>query len=559
MDKFSAKKCSLQILSKQHVMLHVTLTHRYLLLPVEENQGLARIKIIQNGDVKQVLNVKLAIHNSDYSVPLALQQWEGKTVLLDIVFSENTSVLKSIEDYVCWELLQYSETFDTENREKFRPIYHHTPSYGWMNDPNGLFYNKGIWHLYYQYNPYGSQWENMTWGHATSENLVHWQHEGTPLLPDALGMMFSGSAVVDHHNTAGFGEGAIVAFYTAAGDNQTQCIAFSNDEGKTFQKYSDNPIITAPIADFRDPHVFWNEDIQQWNLILAAGKEMFIYTSKNLKVWHFESSFGFGYDTDDEVWECPDLMKLPIKGTDRCAWLLICNINPGGPFGGSATKYFVGSFNGYEFNCESNLLKSKWMDYGKDHYAMVTFDNAPEHRRVGIAWMSNWEYANEVPTQQFRSANTVPRDLGLFVYDGETYVSSIPSEELLHMRKEIVDRPMPACELVIDITSQQADLEIVLQNHLKERVIMKYKPQHETFSFDRKHSGNVSFHSTFAKKIEAPTFGKINQLRIFIDKCSIEIFDAEGKMVMTNLVFPTESYDEMKLIGSATCTIYRLE
>ena len=540
-------------------MLHVTLTHRYLLLPVEENQGLARIKVIQNGDVKQVLNVKLAIHNSDYSVPLALQQWEGKTVLLDIVFSENTSVLKSIEDYICWELLQYSETFDTENREKFRPIYHHTPSYGWMNDPNGLFYNKGIWHLYYQYNPYGSQWENMTWGHATSENLVHWQHEGTPLLPDALGMMFSGSAVVDHHNTAGFGEGAIVAFYTAAGDNQTQCIAFSNDEGKTFQKYSDNPIITAPIADFRDPHVFWNEDIQQWNLILAAGKEMFIYTSKNLKVWHFESSFGFGYDTDDEVWECPDLMKLPIKGTDRCAWLLICNINPGGPFGGSATKYFVGSFNGYEFNCESNLLKSKWMDYGKDHYAMVTFDNAPEHRRVGIAWMSNWEYANEVPTQQFRSANTVPRDLGLFVYDGETYVSSIPSEELLHMRKEIVDRPIPTCELVIDITSQQADLEIVLQNHLKERVIMKYKPQHETFSFDRKHSGNVSFHSTFAKKIEAPTLGKINQLRIFIDKCSIEIFDAEGKMVMTNLVFPTESYDEMKLIGSATYTIYRLE
>ena len=462
-------------------MLHVTLTHRYLLLPVEENQGLARIKVIQNGDVKQVLNVKLAIHNSDYSVPLALQQWEGKTVLLDIVFSENTSVLKSIEDYVCWELLQYSETFDTENREKFRPIYHHTPSYGWMNDPNGLFYNKGIWHLYYQYNPYGSQWENMTWGHATSENLVHWQHEGTPLLPDALGMMFSGSAVVDHHNTAGFGEGAIVAFYTAAGDNQTQCIAFSNDEGKTFQKYSDNPIITAPIADFRDPHVFWNEDIQQWNLILAAGKEMFIYTSKNLKVWHFESSFGFGYDTDDEVWECPDLMKLPIKGTDRCGWLLICNINPGGPFGGSATKYFVGSFNGYEFKCESNLLKSKWMDYGKDHYAMVTFDNAPEHRKVGIAWMSNWEYANEVPTQQFRSANTVPRDFGLFVYDGETYVSSIPSEELLHMRKEIVDRPMPACELVIDITSQQADLEIVLQNHLKERVIMKYKPRMKLF------------------------------------------------------------------------------
>lgn len=184
---------------------------------------------------------------------------------------------------------------------------------------------------------------------------------------------------------------------------------------------------------------------------------------------------------------------------------------------------------------------------------------APEHRRVGIAWMSNWEYANEVPTQQFRSANTVPRDLGLFVYDGETYVSSIPSEELLHMRKEIVDRPIPTCELVIDITSQQADLEIVLQNHLKERVIMKYKPQHETFSFDRKHSGNVSFHSTFAKKIEAPTLGKINQLRIFIDKCSIEIFDAEGKMVMTNLVFPTESYDEMKLIGSATYTIYRLE
>ena len=550
---------TLSLLGDNHVFYRLQVKQRFLLLPVEERQENARLCIIKNNEIVKELSCKLAVDKTDYTVPLDLNDYQGSDILIDITFPGNRRTTGSMKDFVVWKELKTSDSFDVTNREKYRPVYHHTPQWGWMNDPNGLFYKDGVWHLYFQYNPYGSQWENMTWGHSTSKDLVHWVHQGNAISPDALGTIFSGSAIVDKNNTSGLGKGTVVAMYTSAGKSQTQSLAYSTDDGKTFTKYANNPVITAEVPDFRDPHMFWNEDIHAWNLILAAGQEMNIYSSKDLKNWIFESAFGLGYGNHDGVWECPDLMKLPVNGTGEEKWLLICNINPGGPFGGSATQYFVGSFDGHKFTCESKPDVTKWMDYGKDHYATVTFDNAPDNRRVAIAWMSNWQYANQVPTMQYRSANSVPRDLGLFTDAGETYVSVVPSKELLALRGDKTNRLSAACELVVDIKSQSKPTVITLSNARDEQVVMTYNPKDCTFSMDRTQSGNTGFSDMFKAKTIAPTHGTIRQLRIFIDKCSIEAFDAAGKMAMTNLVFPTEPYGRLTVNGAAKTTLYELK
>ena len=549
----------LGLLGDNHVFYRLQVKQRFLLLPVEERQENARLRIIKNNEIVKELSCKLAVDKIDYTVPLDLNDYQGSDILIDITFPGNRRTTGSMKDFVVWKELKTSDSFDVTNREKYRPVYHHTPQWGWMNDPNGLFYKDGVWHLYFQYNPYGSQWENMTWGHSTSKDLVHWVHQGNAISPDALGTIFSGSAIVDKNNTSGLGKGTVVAMYTSAGKSQTQSLAYSTDDGKTFTKYANNPVITAEVPDFRDPHMFWNEDIHAWNLILAAGQEMNIYSSKDLKNWTFESAFGLGYGNHDGVWECPDLMKLPVNGTGEEKWLLICNINPGGPFGGSATQYFVGSFDGHKFTCESKPDVTKWMDYGKDHYATVTFDNAPDNRRVAIAWMSNWQYANQVPTMQYRSANSMPRDLGLFTDAGETYVSVVPSKELLALRGDKTNRLSAACELVVDIKSQSKPTVITLSNARDEQVVMTYNPKDCTFSMDRTQSGNTGFSDMFKAKTIAPTHGTIRQLRIFIDKCSIEAFDAAGKMAMTNLVFPTEPYGRLTVNGAAKTTLYELK
>ena len=550
---------TLSLLGDNHVFYRLQVKQRFLLLPVEERQENARLHIIKNNEIVKEFNCKLVVDKTDYTVPLDLNDYQRSDILIDITFPGNRRTTGSMKDFVVWKELKTSDSFDVTNREKYRPVYHHTPQWGWMNDPNGLFYKDGVWHLYFQYNPYGSQWENMTWGHSTSKDLVHWVHQGNAISPDALGTIFSGSAIVDKNNTSGLGKGTVVAMYTSAGKSQTQSLAYSTDDGKTFTKYANNPVITAEVPDFRDPHMFWNEDIHAWNLILATGQEMNIYSSKDLKNWIFESAFGLGYGNHDGVWECPDLMKLPVNGTGEAKWLLICNINPGGPFGGSATQYFVGSFDGHKFTCESKPNVTKWMDYGKDHYATVTFDNAPDNRRVAIAWMSNWQYANQVPTMQYRSANSVPRDLGLFTDAGETYVSVVPSKELLALRGDKTNKLSAACELVVDIKSQSKPTVITLSNARDEQVVMTYNPKDCTFSMDRTQSGNTGFSDMFKAKTIAPTHGTIRQLRIFIDKCSIEAFDTAGKMAMTNLVFPTEPYGRLTVNGAAKTTLYELK
>jgi len=547
------------VLGDKHAMVKTMQGQKYLLLPVQESEEIAAISVLNNhNDMVQRLNVKLAVDRVDYWVPYELKG----APLLDIEFHGDRRQKGAVSEFVCWKEMKYSNTFDTTNRERFRPLYHHTPLYGWMNDPNGMFYMPsspsgndgqagacdGVWHLYYQWNPYGSQWENMTWGHSTSQDLIHWEAQRTAIEPDWLGAIFSGSCVTNGNE--------VVAMYTSAGHHQTQSIAVSKDGGRSFEKYSGNPVLTtSDVPDFRDPRPFWNEDIKAWNLILAAGQEMRIFSSKDLKDWKYESSFGKEYGNHSGVWECPDLFRLSGKTAENSKWVLICNINPGGPFGGSATQYFVGQFDGRKFTCESMPKVTKWMDYGKDHYATVSFYNAPENRRVVLAWMSNWQYANQVPTKQFRSANSIPRDLGLFTFGEETYVSVVPSKEMLALRGNKVKAPTEACEIVVDLKGTS---EIVLSNGKGEEVVMYYDAQQQAFSMDRTKSGNVSFSEAFPATTVAPTYGHIKQLRLFIDRCSIEAFDIEGKMAMTNLVFPSEPYNHIKVKGGKA-TIYEIK
>ena len=547
-----------KFLSPNHCIYRIATPSNYLLLPVQEKAEMCNVKVVDNNHQVKTLNVRLAANHVDYYVPLCLKPYSGsKGLALDIHVNGTYRNDGELSGFTCWKNMQLSDTFDTTNREQYRPVYHHTPAWGWMNDPNGMFYKDGVWHLYFQHNPYGSQWENMTWGHSTSTDLVNWTFQGDPIEADAWGTIFSGSAVVDHQGTAGFGKGAVVAMYTSAGENQTQCIAYSTDNGQTFTKYVGNPVVTSNTPDFRDPHVFWNDDIKRWNMIMAEGQHMDIYSSADLKEWKLESQFGAEYGNHGGVWECPDLMKMKVRGTDEYKWMLLCNINPGGPFGGSATQYFVGQFDGHKFTCESAPEVTKWMDYGKDHYATVTFDNAPDGRRVAMAWMSNWQYANQVPTMQFRSANSVPRDLDLYEYEGQTYCGVTPSPELAAARPKKATKSLSeACEMVVSL---KGNATITLSNDKGEQVVMTYDEKSRTFAMDRTKSGLCDFSDEFAALTVAPVHGKLSQLRLFIDRSSIEAFDADGKMAMTNLVFPTRPYNKVMVNGKAKYVVYNLK
>lgn len=554
---FAASAQDARFLSSNHCIYRINEQKNYLLLPVQEKAEMCNIKVVKNNTQVKALNVRLASNHIDYYVPLDLKQFgEDAKLALDIHVNGTYRNDGELSGFTCWKNMQLSDTFDTANREKYRPVYHHTPAWGWMNDPNGMFYKDGVWHLYFQHNPYGSQWENMTWGHSTSTDLLHWTFQGDPIEADAWGTVFSGSAVVDHNNTSGFGKGAVVAMYTSAGENQTQSIAYSNDNGQTFTKYDGNPVLTSNTPDYRDPHVFWNEDIKRWNMIMAEGQHMDIYSSADLKEWKLESQFGAEYGNHGGVWECPDLMKMKVRGTDQYKWMLLCNINPGGPFGGSATQYFVGQFDGHKFTCESAPEVTKWMDYGKDHYATVTFDNAPDGRRVAMAWMSNWQYANQVPTMQYRSANSVPRDLDLYEYQGQTYCGVTPSPELAAARPKKATKTLTeACEMVVTL---KGNATITLANDKGEQVVMTYDEKSRTFAMDRTKSGQKEFSDDFAALTVAPVHGKMSQLRLFIDRSSIEAFDADGKMAMTNLVFPTKPYNKVLVKGKAKYVVYNL-
>ena len=567
-----AQSLTVHHLSETHTLIQVGGNDRYVMLPVQETAQEASVKVLSNGNVVLRANISLAIDKTDYLVPLDLGKWGGSSILLDVTMTQGRGVRRDPSDDVCWSEMVTLPALDCTNREKqYRPIYHFSPEWGWMNDPNGMVYKDGEWHLFYQYNPYGSFWGNMHWGHAVSKDLVNWEHLGIALAPDDLGAIFSGSAVVDTDNTAGFGRGAIVAMYTSDGSNQTQSIAYSLDNGRTFTKYAGNPVIMAEdTPDFRDPKVFWDHQTRQWKVVLAAGQEVQFYSSSNLKDWTYDSSFGLAYGNHNGVWECPDLIRLPFEGKDK--WVLLLNINPGGPFGGSATQYFVGSYDGKTFKCDDLPTVTRWMDYGKDHYAAVTWSSAPDGRAVAIAWMSNWQYANSVPTQQFRSANSVPRDLSLIRRGKEVILKSTPSREVEALRGtpvqytlstapvELFDKPVKAYELVIRFSLQKKEgATFVLSNEAGEQVVFSYEAATQTFSMDRRGSGMVKFSKKFAAVTSAPTrVGGKMELRLLMDSASIEAFGED--FAMTNLVFPSAPYNTLRLYGNlkADVTLYPL-
>ena len=542
-------------------IVSLDVTEDYLLLPIQDDAPEGKICVVKDNEQKGTLmNVRLARERVDSYVPFALSAYKGQHISIEIQGVPETAL--------CWKELKLSGSFDMVNKESFRPVYHHTPAYGWMNDPNGMFYKDGVYHLYFQYNPYGSVWGNMHWGHSTSTDLMHWKFEECAIVPDAWGAIFSGSCVVDHENTAGFGKEAVVAFYTSAkstpwGDIQMQSMAYSLDNGKTFTKYEGNPILTSSEKDFRDPKVFWYAPGKHWIMILAVGQHMEIYSSVNLKEWKKESEFGAMQGAHGGVWECPDLVEIPVEGTREKKWVLICNLNPGGPFGGSAAQYFVGSFDGKKFVNESPT-QTKWMDWGKDNYATVTWNNAPDGRCIALGWMSNWQYANNVPTRQYRSANTLARDLTLYREGQELYLKSTPSSEVKKARGKKVSIPSfkvsEKHEMVNLFEEKQGayEVEIVIQNagaskiafcllnDKGEKVSMYYDLNRKQFVMDRSESGKVDFSKDFPAVTVAPVnVDKELTLRLFVDRSSIEAFGEDGKFVMTNLVFPSQPYVKM--------------
>lgn len=548
------------LVNEQNIV-SLNVTAKFLILPVQDDAPESKVCIVKDNEQRGTLmNVRLARERVDSYVPFILSDYKGQQISVDIQGLP--------ADAVCWKELKLADSFDMSNKETFRPVYHHTPAYGWMNDPNGMFYKDGVYHLFFQYNPYGSVWGNMHWGHSTSSDLIHWNFEGVSIVPDAWGAIFSGSCVVDNNNTAGFGKDAVIAFYTSAkstpwGDVQSESMAYSLDNGKTFVKYAGNPIITSLEKDFRDPKVFWYAPGKHWVMILAVGQHMELYSSVNLKNWKKESEFGKMQGAHGGVWECPDLIELPVEGSREKKWVLICNINPGGPFGGSAAQYFVGSFDGKTFVNESPV-QTKWMDWGKDNYATVTWNNAPDGRCIALGWMSNWQYANNVPTRQYRSANTIARDLTLYKAGEEFYLKSTPSREMKQARGEKVSVPSfkvtdsykiesllkdnnGAYEIEMEIQVADASkISLNLQNEKGEQVSMYYDLLRKQFVMDRSKSGKVDFSNDFPAVTAAPVHaGKTLRLRLFVDRSSIEAFGEDGKFVMTNLVFPSSPYNQM--------------
>ena len=569
---------------------------KYILLPIQEEKDEAQVLLDTGSKDDTWMDVRLAQNGADYYVPFALGH--GKTATVKI--------LGLAKDALALNLMKLSNTFDTANTDYYRPSYHFTPLYGWMNDPNGMVYKDGEYHLYFQYNPYGSKWGNMHWGHAVSKDLVHWEHLDPAIARDPVGHIFSGSSVVDKKNTAGFGKNAIIAIYTnnSVNHDEVQCIAYSNDNGRTFTKYEGNPVLTPfdGLKDFRDPKVFWYEKGKCWYMIVSADKETRFYKSKNLKKWDYVSAFGKGLGQQPCQYECPDFFQLPVNGDkNNKKWVMTMNINPGCWFGGSATEYFVGDFDGKQFTCPDGK-DVKWMDWGKDHYATVTFSNTGD-RVLAITWMSNWQYANLTPFKQNRGANGLPRELKLFENNGKYYLSEDVAPEVYALRKatrtlanETVDESKAfasltagmdgAFEIEADITPDANGIAgIEISNNKRERTLIYFDMKQGKVVMDRTESGltdfgkqavphdielawdkqraaegkqparmvnAINYKNDFALATWAPLSlcqagKKTYHVDIFVDKSSIELFVDGGRIAMTNLVFPVAPYKNVKL------------
>ncbi len=441
--------------------------------------------------------------------------------------------------------------------EPYRPQLHFTPKAGWMNDPNGMVYINGVYHLFFQHYPDSTVWGPMHWGHATSTDLVHWEEQSIKLFPDSLGWIFSGSAVHDQQNSSGLGKdgkGPLVAIFThhasdrektQGKDFQYQSLAYSNDEGKTWTKYEGNPVLRKPEGtDFRDPKVFWMEDSKKWIMTLAVKDHIEFYSSPDLKNWSYSSSFGADKGAHGGVWECPDLVSFPIDGKGK--WVLIVNINPGAPNGGSGTQYFVGDFDGRNFT--ASHTDTRWMDFGPDNYAGVTWSNTGD-RRLLIGWMSNWAYANQVPTKNWRSATTLVRELALQKIGDEYYLQSNLLNELNQLAGSSSTVPatlqLPARFELEAIPLQS--VEWIFSNDSGEELRLGFDKESNRYYIDRSKAGDASFHPDFAKRVDAPRIAAGDSLKwtIVMDHSSVELLADDGLTVMTALFFPRSLYSNL--------------
>lgn len=454
--------------------------------------------------------------------------------------------------------------------EPLRPRVHFTPARNFMNDPNGLVFYKGEYHLFYQHNPFGDRWGHMSWGHAVSPDMLRWHHLPVALQEEHGVMIFSGSAVVDRHNSSGFcqAEGedrsCLVAIYTGHGkDRQTQNLAYSNDRGRTWTKYAKNPVIDLGLEDFRDPKVFWHEATRRWIMVtvLPDQHKVRFFAAPDLKAWTPLSDFGPAGATGG-VWECPDLFELPIEGEPgRTRWVLDVDLNPGGIAGGSGDQYFVGTFDGTRFVPDDPPDRTLWADYGKDFYASLSFSDLPaaDGRRIWIGWTSNWLYANDEPTSPWRGAQSIPRALALRRETGGLRLVQAPIAELETLRTSAAPTSVagaaalpPAAEIVVEVKpGEWRESGIRLSNAAGEEVVVGVAREPLAVFVDRRRSRRTSFHAGYAGRHAGPIAwrdGAIT-LRILFDRSVVEVFANDGETVVTDRVFPTAPLDRVELIG----------
>jgi fructan beta-fructosidase len=445
--------------------------------------------------------------------------------------------------------------------ETYRPQIHFSPRTGWMNDPNGLVYFDGTYHMFYQYFPDSTVWGPMHWGHAVSKDLIHWKQVGIALFPDSLGYIFSGSAVVDQYNTSGLaadGKTALVAVYTqhdpvgekqGSGHFQNQSIAYSLDGGQDWIKYKHNPVLASPgLKDFRDPKVSWYPEGKKWIMAVAAGDRIIFYSSVDLKSWNKESDFGQGVGAHGGAWECPDLVPFTVDGNK--IWLLIVNLNSGSIQGGSGTQYFVGNFDGHQFTTTDTL--TKWADYGTDNYAGVTWSNTGTEK-IFIGWMSNWQYGTVVPTVKWRSAMTLPRVLGLQKIGNSYYTTMRPVDALEKLVEtstsykhisSIDNTPITGRTRLEFTVDDLYAFSFIFSNAAGQYVTAGYSEEKNSFFIDRTHAGVSAFDPGFAAIHYGPRISqaKNSKIILILDNSSLEMFADDGLTTMTEIFFPDQPF-----------------
>lgn len=464
----------------------------------------------------------------------------------------------------------------------FRPHYHFTPPSNWLNDPNGLVYHNGEYHLFYQYHPNSDLWGPMHWGHAVSRDLVNWTHLPIALYPDDNGMIFSGSAVVDKNSTAGFGEEAIVAVFTHhKDDHQSQSLAYSTDSGRTWTKYPGNPVLFAPndIPDFRDPKVFWYGDqgTGHWVMCLAVRDRISFYTSPDLIHWVHGSEFGPGQGSMAGVWETPDLFELSLENNET-RWVLTVGVQAGAPAGGSGTQYFIGTFDGKTFTSENPVETVLWADYGADYYAAQAWNDEPSGRRLMIAWMNNWKYALFIPSEGQRGVFSIVRELSLVRTADGIRLRQTPISELQSLREKQEDWQeqviQPKTNILADIRG--IALEIIAEFKItaktesfgfrvrmgeNEQTDIRYSVKEKCLSGDRSHSGQVDFNDDFAAihSADISPLDDIIRLHIFVDSKSVEVFANDGIVTFTDSIFPGEESQGLELFAEGEVILRSLD